>query len=145
MGPRPGSLADRLTDRATILVVEDEPDIAAFLGAFFRASGRDVCHVNPRHVNEVVAAVRAALPVCVLLDLCLSGFSGIDVLRSLRDCGPGVSDVPIIVMTADARESTKNAAIAAGATDYVTKPFLVRDLYERVTYHLAGQVEDGRA
>ena len=115
-----------------MLVVEDQADIAAFLGAFFRASGLELSHINPRSTAEVLETVATESPACVLLDLGLAGFSGLDVLRELRASGPGVGDTPVIVLTADAREVTQKAAWAAGATDYMTKPFLVRDLFDRV-------------
>ena len=83
--PRPGSIASRLHATSTVLVVEDEHDIADFLRAYFRASGYALVHVDPDSVDDVVAAVEKVDPACVLLDLHLRGFSGLDSYRLLRD------------------------------------------------------------
>src|SRR6478672_1295432 len=79
-----GGLMSRLEPTETVLVVEDEHDIATFLRAYFRASGTDVVHVDPTTPQEVAAAVATHGPICVLLDLNLRGFSGLDAYRELR-------------------------------------------------------------
>lgn len=143
-GPRPGSLADRLARRPTVLVVEDEVDIAGFLGAYFRASGLDLVHINPRSPEEVLDAIHHEDAVCVLLDLGLTGFSGLDVLSALREAAPDIAAVPVVVVTADARRVSHDTALARGAVGYVTKPFLVKDLFDQVEA-LVGDQSAGRA
>ena len=135
---RPGSLAARLSDpSATVLVVEDEPDIAAFLGAYFRASGMGMEHVDPASVAEVAEAVERVQPACVLLDLHLRGLSGLDVYRWLRN-DPDHALLPVIIVTADSRPAVKEEALQGGVDGFVTKPFNVKSLFALVQGRMAG-------
>lgn len=125
-----------------MLVVEDEQDIAGFLGAYFRASGLALVHVDPDQPADVVDAVRTHEPACILLDLRLRGFSGLDVYRALRD-DPSAPRCPVIMVTADSREDSRSAALSGGIDAYVTKPFHVNDLFQLVTERIArSQVAD---
>src|SRR5437764_8309022 len=81
---RAGGLTSRLEPTETVLVVEDERDIATFLRAYFRASGTDVVHVDPTSPAEVAAAVADHNPLCVLLDLNRRGFNGLEAYREMR-------------------------------------------------------------
>jgi diguanylate cyclase (GGDEF)-like protein len=119
-----------------VLVVEDEQDIAGFLGAYFRASGLALVHVDPDDPSQVVDAVRTNQPDCILLDLRLRGFSGMDVYRALRD-DPSLPHCPVIMVTADSREDSRSAALSGGIDAYVTKPFHVNDLFQLVTERIA--------
>ena len=135
---RPGSLAARLSDpSATVLVVEDEPDIAAFLGAYFRASGMGLEHVDPASVDDVAAAVDRWQPGCILLDLHLRGLSGLDVYRWLRG-QPDHALLPVIIVTADSRAAVKEEALQGGVDAFVTKPFNVKALFATVQDRMAG-------
>lgn len=127
--PRRGSLSARLATRPVVLVIEDQPDIAAFLGAFFRASGLELVHVNPLSSDDVMVAIREHQPSCVLLDLGLAGMSGLDVLDRLA---PAEGGPPVFVVTGDVRETTRLAAEAGGAARFVAKPFSVRELFDDV-------------
>ena len=115
-----------------MLVVEDEPDIATFLGAFFRASGLEVVHIDPMTPGEVVVAIREHHPACVLLDLRLQGFTGVDVLVQLR-AEPSMQSLPVVVFSGDARAERRAEADVFGIAAYVTKPFSVKELYALVS------------
>jgi diguanylate cyclase (GGDEF)-like protein len=129
---RPGSLAARLSEgAATVLVVEDEPDIVAFLGAYFRASGTGLEHVDPASVDDVERAIAAHRPVCILLDLHLRGLSGLDVYRAIR-ANPEHALLPVVIVTADSRTSVKEEALSGGVDAFVTKPFNVKNLFTLV-------------
>src|SRR5437762_8737000 len=93
-----GGLMSRLEPTETVLVVEDEHDIATFLRAYFRASGTDVVHVDPTTAAEVADAVATHKPTCVLLDLNLRGFNGLEAYRQIRERG---TPTPVIIVTAD--------------------------------------------
>lgn len=134
--PRPGSLAARLTDRPTVLVVEDEADIAEFLGAYFRASGLALEHLDPTTVDEVSRAVEDHAPSCVLLDLHLRGLSGLDVYRRLR-ADPVNALLPVVIVTADGRASVRDEAVRGGVDAFVTKPFNVKALFGLVQERMA--------
>jgi PleD family two-component response regulator len=132
---RPGSLASRLAATTRVLAVEDDPDIAEFLRAFFRASGYDFVHVDPASVGDGMAALTEHRPDCVLLDMSLRGFSGLDLYRRIRS-QPEFTLVPVIVVTADItarpRAATAAAAGAAGIDGFVEKPFNVQTLADIV-------------
>jgi two-component system phosphate regulon response regulator PhoB len=91
--------------------------------------GFDVLEAADGHTALDVA--RRTPPDLVLLDVRMPHKSGLDVCRELRDC-PGTADVPIIMLTARARQQDIEQAYAAGATDYVVKPFSPRGLLEQV-------------
>ena len=109
-----------------ILIVEDEPKLAALEADYLRAAGFETeCIADGR---EVVPAVKAALPDLILLDLMLPGRDGLDICRELRT----FSDVPIVMVTAKVEEIDRLIGLDLGADDYVCKPFSVRELVARV-------------
>ena len=145
--PRPGSLASRLagTPTRTVLVVEDEPDIASFLGAFFRASGTDLVHVDPTTTAEVVELAVSTGAACALVDLNLSGLTGFEIIEAFR-ADDRVAAIPVIIVTADARPATQQRAATLGAVGFVPKPFNVKDLFATVQAILDGNdAQDGGA
>jgi DNA-binding response OmpR family regulator len=124
---RPGSLAARLAATTRVLAVEDDPDIADFLRAYFRASGYDFVHVDPDSVDDGLAALLEHRPDCVLLDVTLRGFSGLDLYRRVRS-NPEFTLTPVIVVTADMTSRPRAAATAVGIDGFVDKPFNVNTL-----------------
>ncbi|MEY2568857.1 MAG: hypothetical protein QOE35_3386 [Actinomycetota bacterium] len=114
-----------------MLAVEDEPDIAGLLGAFFRASGLGLEHVDPSGTAAVLEAIGEYAPRCVLLDLNLAGFSGLEVLEAIR-AHPLHRNLPVLVVTADNRPVTRQRAEQLGATGFVAKPFSVSELFDQV-------------
>ena len=120
-----------------VLLVEDDASIAASLSDSLRAAGYEVTHVATG-----AAAVEAALPELVLLDLGLPDMDGYDVCRHIR----GRSDVPIIVITARGEELDRVLGLELGADDYVVKPFGFRELVARmraVTRRARPRTDDG--
>ncbi len=75
--------------------------------------------------------LRREKPDLILLDLMLPDIDGLDVCRYLRK-SEGLSDVPVIMLTARGDESDKVLGLGLGADDYVTKPFSVKELVARV-------------
>jgi two-component system response regulator BaeR len=109
-----------------ILIVEDEPKLAALEADYLRSAGYDP-HVIADGA-EVVPWVRANPPDLILLDLMLPGRDGLDVCKELRS----FSDVPIVMVTAKVEEIDRLIGLDLGADDYVCKPFSVRELVARV-------------
>jgi two-component system KDP operon response regulator KdpE len=109
-----------------ILVVDDEPPILRSLAANLRARHYDV-DLAPNGESALDLAARHP-PDAVILDLGLPGISGIDVIRGLR----GWTDTPIIILSAREASAEKVLALAAGADDYVTKPFGMDELLARL-------------
>lgn len=111
---------------ARLLVVEDEPKIAAALRDWFAAAGYAV---DVRDSGEgVVEHVRAQPPDLLLLDIMLPGEDGLSLCRRLRE----FSALPIILVTARVEEIDRLLGLDLGADDYVCKPFSLRELGARV-------------
>src|SRR5438067_4912705 len=139
---RRGGLISRLEPSEMVLVVEDEHDIATFLRAYFRASGTDVVHLDPTSPADVAAAVVDHDPSCVLLDLNLRGFNGLDAYREMR---AGGSDTPVIIVTADPNPKTHKTALQEGVAAIVHKPFSAKELYSLVIAQMAKAAQPRRA
>ena len=113
-----------------VLVVEDEPDIAALIKQTLERGG-DV-DVDVAMTGEAALAHAADWPPhAVVLDLNLPVIDGLEVCRILR-ARPASAGVPIIMLTARASESDRIRGLDIGADDYVTKPFSPRELAARV-------------
>jgi two-component system OmpR family response regulator len=112
---------------ARLLVVEDEEMILELLSGSLRFSGFDV--VTAVSGAEALRAVTASRPDLVLLDVMLPDGDGFDVVRRLRSSGP---DVPVIFVTARDGVHERVAGLALGADDYVTKPFSLDEVLERI-------------
>ena len=110
----------------TILIVEDEPKLAALLADYLRQAGFASEHLD--NGLAVVPRVRAAPPALVLLDLMLPGRDGLEVCKELRSfCA-----VPIIMVTARIEEIDRLLGLELGADDYICKPFSPREVVARV-------------
>jgi two-component system KDP operon response regulator KdpE len=111
---------------ATVLVIEDEPQIRRFLRASFDAEGyRVVESASGRRATIDATSHKSDLAI---VDLGLPDVDGIDVIRRIRQW----SSMPVIVLSARTQERTKIEALDAGANDYITKPFGVGELLARV-------------
>ena len=112
--------------RATVLVVEDEPEIRRFLRSSLGAEGYRVVEAETGARAATDAATHK--PDLAIIDLGLPDIDGIEVIRRVREWSP----MPILVLSARAQEHSKIQALDAGADDYVTKPFGVGELLARV-------------
>jgi two-component system, OmpR family, response regulator len=112
---------------ARLLVVEDEEMILELLSGSLRFAGFDV--VTAVSGAEALRAVTASRPDLVLLDVMLPDGDGFEVVRRLRSAGP---DVPVIFVTARDGVHERVAGLALGADDYVTKPFSLDEVLERI-------------
>jgi phosphate regulon transcriptional regulator PhoB len=113
----------------TILVVEDEPDIAELVKYHLEKAGLPA---------RVIADGKQALdlivrehPPLVVLDLMLPGLDGMEICRRLRG-SPATRGIPVIMLTAKAEEVDRIVGLEMGADDYVPKPFSPRELVARV-------------
>jgi len=122
---------------ATILVVEDEPKIVELVRLYLERDGHVVLVAQDGQAALDLARGRA--PELVLLDLNLPVIDGLEVCRELRG-GASTRSIPIVLLTARADEATKLAALSAGASDFLTKPFSTTEVYLR----LKNQVESCR-
>ncbi len=112
-----------------ILVVEDDRAIANVLEYNLTSEGFSVtCAMDGQ---DALNQARAKKPDLVLLDVMIPVVDGIQVCRQLRS-DPSTTDTPIIMLTAKGEETDQVVGFSVGADDYVTKPFSVRILLERV-------------
>src|ERR1700739_3876289 len=111
---------------ATILVVDDEPQIRRVLRSTLSFRGYTISEVA---TGEKAAEAAGKLkPDLILLDVNLPGMSGVETCREIRRS----SDVPIIMLTVRSAERDKVVALDAGADDYITKPFGIEELLARI-------------
>ncbi|NIR43801.1 MAG: response regulator transcription factor [Gemmatimonadetes bacterium] len=112
-----------------VLVVEDEPDIAALVAYQLAHAGYGVrTTVDGR---EALRAIETDPPDLVVLDLLLPEISGLDVLRVIRGSNE-TKDLPVVILTARGDEESRVAGLKLGADDYMAKPFSPRELVLRV-------------
>ena len=114
---------------ATVLVVEDEPQIQELLAVNLEHSGHKV--LRAASAEEAEAAIRKALPDVLVLDWMLPGESGVAFARRLRT-NERTRDLPILMLTARAMEQDKISGLEAGADDYLTTPFSPKELAARI-------------
>lgn len=122
MAPRPTSKRPR----ARILVVEDDPVINRSVASRLASAGYDV--VQAWDGNEAVRIFGETSPDLVVLDVMLPGQDGLATCRAIQRETP----VPVLMLTARDDERDILAGLAAGADDYLTKPFGMRELQARV-------------
>lgn len=121
---------------ATILVVDDEPQIRRVLRATLSAQGYSI--VEAHNGSEALERFRTAKPDLVLLDMNMPVLDGLETCRELRSG----SDVPIIMLTVRSAEKDKVRALDAGADDYVVKPFGIQELLARIRAALRRAAQD---
>jgi two-component system, OmpR family, phosphate regulon response regulator PhoB len=114
---------------ATILVVEDEPQIQELVAVNLEHSGHKV--LRAASAEQAEAAIRVALPDVLVLDWMLPGESGLAFARRLRN-DERTRELPILMLTARAMEQDKVSGLEAGADDYLTKPFSPKELAARI-------------
>ena len=110
-----------------VLVVEDQRDLASLLAHNLRQEGLDVRTVEDG--REALPTVRSWQPDLVILDLMLPGIDGFEVLRGIRGDG---REMPVLILSARGEEQDKIRGFRLDADQYVTKPFSLVELLERV-------------
>ncbi len=110
----------------TILLIEDDEDIAEPLLFGLRSEGMNVLHAP--NGTQGLAMARERKPDAVLLDVMLPDMDGFAICRTLR----GESAMPILMLTARGQEMDRVMGLELGADDYIVKPFSFRELLARV-------------
>jgi two-component system KDP operon response regulator KdpE len=113
--------------QGTVLVVDDERSIRVSLRTILANIGLEV--IEAARGEEAISLIRTALPDAVLLDINMPGLDGIEVCRAIRRESPRL---PIMMLTVQDKEEQKIEALDAGADDYITKPFQLRELIARL-------------
>ena len=125
--------------RPLVLVVEDDPDLGETIVTFLKDEGLDA--KLARDGDQAMRLVDQAAPSAMILDLMMPRRDGFSVLRELRADGR-IARLPIIVVTAIFGLSERLYATELGAADYVTKPFELDELLERVRNVLASRNDE---
>jgi PleD family two-component response regulator len=118
-----------MAKQSKILIVEDDPNTAEMLSAYFEAQGNDV--LTASWGNDAVALCQDVVPDLVIQDVRLPDIDGYEVVRKLRNSAR-TSNVPIIFLTNKKEREDKMAGLKLGAIDYITKPFDMQELRLRV-------------
>ena len=115
------------TESGNVLIVDDERSIRLSLRTILGNFGFDI--VEAARGEEALALVRTEQFDAVLLDINMPGIGGIEVCRLMRKASPRL---PIVMLTVQGSEDRKVEALNAGADDYITKPFQLRELTARL-------------
>jgi DNA-binding response OmpR family regulator len=117
-----------------LLVADDDEDILTLVQLRLSRSGYEV--VVARDGEEALRLTREKHPDLAVLDWMMPKASGVEVLRALR-ADAQTSDIPVILLTARASEADIEEGLAAGADDYIAKPFSPQELAARIQVILA--------
>src|SRR5262245_11355317 len=117
------------TTRMRILIIEDERGLTDVLEYNLKREGYDTMVAHDG--LEGLQKAQTLLPDLILLDIMLPGLSGLDICRELRR-GERTRSIPIIFLTAKTEETDQVVGFSLGADDYVTKPFSVKILLQRI-------------
>ena len=118
---------------ARILIVDDESNIRQTLSRAFQSHGHTITLAEDG--REGLDLARRSPPDLILLDLSMPRMDGIEVLTSLKNDNE-LSDIPVIILTAQANQSKIIECLDAGANDYIVKPFSLQELIARTDVQL---------
>ena len=124
----------------TILVIDDDPDIRHLVAWKLSQAGFATVAEGDGEAGLAAACGRpgtpSVRPALVLVDWTMPKLSGIEVCRALRE-NPDTAHIPMILLTAKAQEAEFERGMAAGADDYIVKPFSPKEMLRRVEALLA--------
>lgn len=118
-----------MTEPKVILTIDDEHDITEMIGMMLQAEGFRVLEANS--VFDGMKALADETPSIILLDLMMPGVDGMQFCRTLTD-NDATRDIPVIFVTALGGEADREAALAAGAAGYLSKPFSTEQLLREI-------------
>jgi CheY-like chemotaxis protein len=120
--------------RAKILIVDDSKSIRKLLSVVLK-NGKHVI-IEAGDGNEALEKARNERPDLILLDVIIPGKDGIRVCREIK-ADKRTKDIPVIVITSDTSDETRQKAISSGAAAFITKPFEPKEIREAVKKHLS--------
>jgi DNA-binding response OmpR family regulator len=115
------------------LLIDDEPRVAKALA--YAVTGRDIEISSETDPARALATATASRPDAILLDIDLDGADGLELCRALKGA-ESTRHIPILLLSGHVDDDTKAAGFAAGADDFVTKPFAPGDLIARIEAHV---------
>lgn len=126
-------MEENQSQSAHLLIIDDDLDQLRLLVAALRGTSYRVSVATQGDQGYVRAMVLQ--PNLILLDVCMPGRNGISVARLLK-INPSTQHIPIIFLSALVDAQERLAGLKAGAVDYITKPFLIEEILERIRIHL---------
>lgn len=112
---------------ALILIVDDSSTTRKAILQIVKADGHEaLTATNGREALEIIAATP---PDCILLDLIMPEIDGLEVLKALRERR---SKIPVIVLTADIQEIVRQECLELGATEFINKPLIKKELFDKI-------------
>lgn len=115
--------------RPKVLVVDDEPDVVELICFNLRTRGYDT--ISASNGLEALLKARQQRPDLVVLDVMMDGMDGLSVCEILHNQA-STRTLPVIIVTAAAGEMARLNSLAAGAADFLTKPFSPQELVRRI-------------
>jgi len=125
-----------IPEQKTVLIVEDEEDAAELFAEMMRVSGFRVLKTSSS--APAISIMNAEKPDVVILDIMMPEVSGLDILRQMR-IDPGLSNIPVVVVSAKSMPADIKNGMEAGASTYITKPVGFLDLKEAVERAISGK------
>ena len=123
-------------NRSTVLIADDDADILELLKTVLERAGYGP--IAAADGEEALTLARERLPRACILDVVMPGLGGLDVLRALRS-EAATAHIPVLMLSASVQNPDVEAALKAGANDYLTKPFSYAELLDRLTRVLDGR------
>lgn len=110
-------------EKQKILILDDNPDIGMMMKIMLKFKGYDVTvFISADNIEENITEQQYDL---VFMDMLLSGRNGVDICEGLKS-NPAVAQIPLIMMSA--HPDAKQKCLAAGANDFIAKPFEIKDV-----------------
>ena len=119
---------------AKILIVDDSRNIRKLLSVILKNEKHAI--IESGDGNEALEKARNERPDLILLDVIIPGKDGIRVCREIK-ADKRTKNIPVIMITSDTSDETRQKAISAGAAAYITKPFEPKEIREAVKKHLS--------
>lgn len=129
-----------LTPSFRLLIIDDQPASVNLLLDYLAGQGVDVMVALDGH--DGIAKAVLGQPDLVLLDLKMPHTDGLAVCRLLKS-NPATETIPVLFLTAATDMSSKLQGFAAGAVDYITKPFFRQEVLARIFIHMGGGADKG--
>lgn len=120
----------------SVIVADDDADVRTLIAIAIERSGLELID-ELSEGDSAWEAIEAFKPDMVVLDVAMPGKTGLEITRLIR-ADASVSGIPVILLSADVGDDSREAGLAAGATEYLTKPFSLRELAATISVVAAG-------
>ena len=120
-----------MKEKALILVLDDDPDICTMIKMVLDYYGYDAMDAeNEENARKIISSNHVDL---LIMDMLLSGVDGTDICRQLKQ-DKETSSIPILMFSA--HPTAKETCLAAGADDFISKPFEMNDMMDKISFFL---------